>query len=76
VVLGYNISHSTVRLLLEKLGYSLQANRKILGGSDNPDHNAQFALINKKVKEVLSANNPVISVDTKKKELVGQYKFI
>ena len=74
VVLGYNISHSTVGLLLEKLGYSLQANRKTLEGSHNPDRNEQFELINKKVKEVLSANNPVISVDTKKKELVGQYK--
>lgn len=74
VAQGYKISHSTVGLLLEKLGYSLQANRKVLEGSNNPDRNEQFELINKKVKEVLSASNPVISVDTKKKELVGQYK--
>lgn len=74
VTFGHKISHTTVRLLLEELGYSLQANRKTLEGSDNPDRNEQFELINKKVKEVLSANNPVISVDTKKKELVGQFK--
>lgn len=74
VTFGHKISYTTVRLLLEELGYSLQANRKTLEGSDNPDRNEQFELINKKVKEVLSANNPVISVDTKKKELVGQFK--
>lgn len=74
VSLGYKISHETTGLLLEKLGYSLQGNRKTLEGSNHPDRNAQFELINQKVKEVQSANNPVISVDTKKKELVGQYK--
>ncbi len=72
--MGHKVSHSTVGLLLEKLGYSLQANRKTLEGSSNPDRNEQFELINKKVKDALSASNPVISVDTKKKELVGQYK--
>ncbi len=75
VDLGHKISHQTVGMLLEKeLGYSLQSNRKTLEGSGNPDRNAQFELINEKVKKVLSENNPVISVDTKKKELVGQYK--
>lgn len=74
VSMGYKISHETTGLLLEKLGYSLQGNRKTLEGSNHPDRNAQFELINQKVKEVQSANNPVISVDTKKKELVGQYK--
>lgn len=74
VTMGYKISHATVAVLLEKLGYSLQANSKTLEGSTNPDRNEQFEFINSKVTEALSTNNPVISVDTKKKELVGQYK--
>jgi len=67
VTMGYKISHATVAVLLEKLGYSLQANSKTLEGSTNPDRNEQFEFINSKVTEALSTNNPVISVDTKKK---------
>ena len=74
VSLGHKISHETTGLLLEKLGYSLQGNRKTLEGSNHPDRNAQFEFINTKVQEIQSENNPVISVDTKKKELIGQYK--
>jgi len=68
VTMGYKISHATVAILLEKLGYRLQANSKTLEGSKNPDRNEQFEFINSKVTEALSTNNPVISVDTKKKE--------
>lgn len=68
VSLGYKMSHETTGLLLKKLGYSLQSNRKALEGSDHPDRHAQFEFINTKVLETQSANNPVISVDTKKKE--------
>jgi hypothetical protein len=56
------------------MGYSLQANQKTLEGSSHPDRNAQFEHINAKVVEQLVAGNPVISVDTKKKELVGEFK--
>lgn len=72
--LGYKISYVTVAILLEKLGYSLQSNKKTLEGAQNPDRDTQFRFINDMVKEALSKNNPIISVDTKKKELVGQYK--
>jgi len=71
---GYAISHMTVGALLKELGYSLQGNRKTLEGSAHPDRNAQFEYIYDKVEAALSARQPVISVDTKKKELVGQYK--
>lgn len=56
------------------MGYSLQANQKTLEGADHPDRNAQFEHINKKVTDMLASRNPVISVDTKKKELVGNFK--
>ena len=56
------------------LGYSLQANRKTEEGKDHPDRNAQFEYINKKVKAFQRRGQPVISVDTKKKELVGNFK--
>jgi hypothetical protein len=71
---GHKISHVSVGTLLKDLGYSLQGNRKTLEGSSHPDRNAQFEFINEKIKKSLSAGQPVISVDTKKKELVGQYK--
>ena len=71
---GHTISHVSVGALLKELGYSLQGNRKTLEGGDHPDRNAQFEYINAKVEAALSAQQPVISVDTKKKELVGQYK--
>jgi len=71
---GHDISRRTLANLLKELGYSLQANRKRLEGSQHPDRNAQFEHINETVRRQLEANEPVISVDTKKKELVGSYK--
>lgn len=73
-LLGHDVGRTTIAGILEKLGYSLQGNRKSLEGSNHPDRNDQFEFINKKAKYALANNNPVISVDTKKKELVGQYK--
>jgi len=70
----YKISHTTVGEVLHQLGYSLQANRKTTEGSSHPDRNAQFEFINARCLEEQSAGNPVISVDTKKKELVGDFK--
>ena len=75
-MLGYKISHETIGSLLEKIGYSLQANSKVLEGSKNADRNQQFEFINNNAQEVQLSNNPVISVDTKKKELVGMYKNV
>ena len=60
--------------LLHGLGYSLQANRKTLEGSSHEDRDAQFQHINEQVKQLLGRHQPVISVDTKKKELVGDFK--
>ncbi|EQD74895.1 Rhodopirellula transposase family protein [mine drainage metagenome] len=71
---GHAISYPKVGDLLRELGYSLQANRKVLEGTDHPDRNAQFEFINDQTKQRLAVNNPVISVDTKKKELVGAFK--
>jgi hypothetical protein len=71
---GHPISHVTAGVLLKDMGYSLQANRKTLEGSSHPDRNAQFEYINSKAQAALSEAQPVISVDTKKKELVGRYK--
>jgi transposase len=71
---GHTVSHQTVSELLHELGYSLQANRKVLEGSSHPDRNAQFAHLNEAVQLQLSLGEPVISVDTKKKELVGPFK--
>ena len=71
---GHSISHVSTGVLLKEMGYSLQGNRKTLEGSSHPDRNAQFEYINSKTKAALSETQPVISVDTKKKELVGQYK--
>ncbi len=68
------ISHSKVAQLLHQQNYSLQSNRKTEEGEDNPDRDAQFRHINKQVKEALKEGRPVISVDTKKKELVGNYE--
>ena len=72
--LGHSISHETVRSELVKLGFSRQGNRKADEGSKHPDRNAQFEHINAKVIAAQAAGQPVISVDTKKKELVGNYK--
>jgi len=71
---GHTISHVSVGVLLKDLGYSLQGNRKTLEGASHPDRNAQFEFINGKIETALGAGQPVISVDTKKKELVGPYK--
>jgi hypothetical protein len=71
---GHPVSYPVVGDLLHELGYSLQANRKVLEGTDHPDRNAQFEFISKQTTQQLMAGNPVISVDTKKKELVGAYK--
>jgi transposase len=71
---GYTISHPTVASLLHELGYSLQANVKTLEGTSPPDRDQQFRYINTQVKRYIQRKRPVISVDTKKKELVGPYK--
>ena len=71
---GYVVSHTSIGDLLRKLGYSLQGNRKTLEGGDHPDRNTQFEFINARAEDAIRNGQPVISVDTKKKELVGQYK--
>ena len=71
---GYTITHPVVAHLLHELGYSLQANAKTMEGEDHPDRDEQFQYINKQVKRRLREKQPVISVDTKKKELIGEYK--
>jgi hypothetical protein len=71
---GHQTSMKMVSKLLKGLGYSLQANRKRLEGGQHPDRNAQFEYINEEIRQRRDANEPVISVDTKKKELVGRYK--
>jgi hypothetical protein len=72
--LGHQVHFATVAKLLRGLGYSLQANRKTKEGASHPDRDAQFAHINQTVKDALDAGEPAISVDTKKKELVGDFK--
>jgi hypothetical protein len=71
---GHAVCHRTVATLLVNLGYSLQANRKTREGASNPDRDAQFEHINKTVKDFQRRGQPVVSVDTKKKELVGDFK--
>jgi hypothetical protein len=71
---GYAVSHTLVTGLLHELDYRLQANRKTLEGARHPDRNAQFEHINEAVKTQLKRRQPAISVDTKKKELVGRYR--
>jgi Rhodopirellula transposase DDE domain len=72
--LGHHTSHRMVAELLHELGYSLQANRKTLEGSTHADRDQQFQHINQQVTQLLGQRQPVISVDTKKKELVGDFK--
>jgi hypothetical protein len=72
--MGHNISHPVVGDCLHKLHYSLQANRKVHEGSEHMDRNAQFEYIRKKGWQLLTDGQPVISVDTKKKELVGNFR--
>ena len=71
---GHAVSHQTVSELLHDLGYSLQSNRKVLEGTSHPDRDAQFRHIHAAVQLRLSLGEPVISVDTKKKELVGPFR--
>jgi transposase len=71
---GHKISYPVVAELLHELGYSLQSNRKTKEGSTHPDRNRQFEYINARVEQAIGRKQPVISVDTKKKELVGDFK--
>jgi hypothetical protein len=71
---GHRVSRTTVHGLLERLGYGLQSNRKAREGDSHPDRNAQFEYINRQTKLVQRLGQPVVSVDTKKKELVGDFK--
>ena len=72
--LGHRISHTVVGELLKQQKFSLQGNRKTREGDSHPDRDAQFAYINESVTRMLAGRQPVISVDTKKKELVGNFK--
>jgi hypothetical protein len=71
---GHAVSYQTVAELLHEMDYSLQANRKTLEGSQHADRNQQFEYINRKARRYLKQGEPVISVDTKKKELVGDFR--
>lgn len=71
---GHNVSHDTVRRLLKEGGYSLQANKKTLEGKSVPERDNQFRYINNQATEFIDHGNPVISVDAKKKENVGDFK--
>jgi hypothetical protein len=72
--MAHDVCVSSVERLLRDLGYSLQANRKTKEGGQHPDRNAQFEYLNAQVKDFLASGDPVLSVDTKKKELVGNFK--
>jgi hypothetical protein len=72
--MGHTTSHRMVAELLHEMNYSLQANKKTIEGGTHPDRNAQFEHINKEVVEQIANGQPAISVDTKKKELVGNFK--
>jgi hypothetical protein len=71
---GHRVGYRTVAALLDQAGYSLQAAAKTLEGSQHPDRDAQFRYLNDQVKAFLAAGQPVVSVDAKKKELVGTFK--
>ncbi|OHV59237.1 hypothetical protein BCD48_41735 [Pseudofrankia sp. BMG5.36] len=70
---GHAVSHSVVAKILKSAGYSLQSTRKALEGAQSPDRDAQFRYLNTTAAAYLAAGDPVISVDTKKKELVGRF---
>jgi hypothetical protein len=72
--MGHRVSRQLVANLLAAAGYSLQANRKTREGTNHPDRDAQFRYINQQVRQFQARGQPVISVDTKKKELVGDFK--
>jgi hypothetical protein len=72
---GIEVGPETVRRTLKRLGYRMQGNRKAASsGADHPDRDAQFQHITGLTKKALKSKNPVISVDTKKKEVLGSYK--
>ena len=71
---SYDVSHVTVARRLGEMGYSLQANVKTLEGDQHPDRDKQFRYINKQVSKFLRSKDPVVSVDTKKKELIGAFE--
>ena len=71
---SYQISYVKIKDLLSEMGYSLQSQAKVREGKNHPDRDSQFRYINNKAKEFLQSARPVISVDTKKKELVGDFK--
>jgi transposase len=71
---GHQVSQRTVWTLLDQLGYSMQSNRKTREGTEHPDRDAQFLYIAEKVQQFQQAGFPVVSVDTKKKELIGRFK--
>jgi hypothetical protein len=71
---NHPVSDRTVAAVLGEMGYSLQANRKTREGSTHPDRNAQFEYINAQVRRLQKRGQPVVSVDTKKKELLGDFK--
>ena len=73
-VAGHSVSERTVNRLLHELGYSLQANRKTLEGKQHADRDEQFKHINRRVRAFQRLRQPVVSVDTKKKELIGQFR--
>lgn len=70
---GYQVSERSINRLLHRLGYSLQSNRKTVEGKQHPDRDAQFQHINRRVKTCQRQRQPVVSVDTKKKELIGPF---
>src|SRR5229473_2302058 len=71
---GHKVSEGTVGALLRQEGFSLQGNAKTVEGKQHPDRDAQFSYIGEQAREHLSAGDPVVSVDAKKKELVGEFK--
>jgi hypothetical protein len=71
---GHQVTDKVVARLLREQGYSLQANAKTKEGKQHPDRDAQFGYLNEQVKTHLAAGAPVLSVDTKKKELVGEFR--
>ena len=72
--MGHSASHTLVSDLLREQGYTLQANKKTREGTQHPDRDAQFQYLNEQVTRYQKQGNPVISVDTKKKELIGDFK--
>ena len=74
--MGHRISQKAVYNLLDQMEYSMQSNRKTKEGSDRPDRDAQFRFISQKVRDFQARNQPVISVDSKKKESIGEFKNV